>query len=291
VNAISIWLLAVTAGATALACAVYAAEPAVAASSALAERLQPGPSVGAHARESGFLDRAVTVEGREYKYEVYVPRVSVTTARLPVILALHGGGQYGTDGISQTAIGFAHAIRSHPERFPALVVFPQSPPDGTPGFQGLGGRIAFAALDKTMSEYSADETRVYLTGLSMGGNGAWYLAFHHPERFAAALIVCGFIGEFTGRQSGVLYPPIIPGKTSDPYRQIAERLAKLPIWIFHGDADPTVSVEVSRHMAAALKAVGADVRYTELPGVEHNAWNAAYERQDVIAWLLEQRKQ
>jgi len=284
---ISTLLLAVM---TAVAVSAGAAEPALPASSAAPERFQVGDSAGA-AQESGFLDRVVNVDAKEYRYEIYVPREHTSNRPLPVILALHGGGQYGTDGISQTALGFAHAIRSHPERFQAVVVFPQSPPDGTAGFQGLGGRIALAALDKTMSEYSADKSRVYLTGLSMGGNGAWYLAYHHPERFAAALIVCGFIGEFTGRQSGVLYPPIIPGKASDPYREIAEHLTKLPIWIFHGDADLNVSVEESRRMFAALKAVGADVRYTELPGVDHNAWNTAYGRQDVIAWLFQQKRE
>lgn len=245
----------------------------------------------AQAQESGFLNRSVIVDGTEYRYQVYVPREGASARGLPVILDLHGGGQYGRDGISQTAIGLGHAIRSNPERFPTLVVFPQSPPGGTPGFQGLGGRIALAALDKTIREYGADSSRVYLTGASMGGNGAWYLAFHNPGRFAAALIVCGFIGEFTGRQSGVLYPPLVPATVDDPYREIAGRLTQLPLWIFHGDADPTVNVEVSRRMAAALKAAGANVQYTEFPGVGHNAWNPAYGRADVIAWLLKQRRE
>jgi predicted peptidase len=208
-----------------------------------------------------------------------------------VILALHGGGQYGTDGASQTAVGLAHAIRLQPSRFQSIVVFPQIPPDGTIGFQGLGGRIALAALDKTISEFPMDKKRVYLTGLSAGGNGAWYLAYHHPERFAAALIVCGFVGEFTGRQSGLRYPPIVAGPVDDPHREIAERVSKVPIWLFHGDADPTVSVEVSRRMYAALKASGADMQYSELPGVGHNSWDPAYSRIDVIEWLLSQKRE
>lgn len=243
------------------------------------------------AQESGFLTRVVAVAGAEYRYQVYVPPGRSLSERLPVILALHGGGEYGRDGARQTTVGLGPAIRKHPERFPALVVFPQVPADGTPGFHGLGTRIALAALDKTIDEYAADKSRVYLAGLSMGGNGAWHLAFQDPDRFAAALVVCGFVGEFTGRQSGIRYPPIVPGAVSDPHREIARRLAGLPVWIFHGDADPVVSVEESRRMASALKAAGANVRYTELPGVGHDAWTPAYDRADVIAWLLEQRRE
>ncbi|MGM9488466.1 prolyl oligopeptidase family serine peptidase [Ideonella sp. YS5] len=248
----------------------------------------PGAS-GADVRESGFLNRTVAVAGAEYRYQVYVPAQEGLAGPLPVILALHGGGEYGRDGVAQTRVGLGPAIRSHPERFPALVVFPQVPPDGTPGFQGLGGRIALAALDKTLAEYAADKSRVYLTGLSMGGNGAWSLALQDPDRFAAALVVCGFVGEFTGRQSGIRYPAIV-SDAADPYREVARRLAGLPVWIFHGDADPVVSVEESRRMATALKATGADVRYTELAGVGHDAWTPAYERADAIAWLLEHRR-
>jgi predicted peptidase len=245
----------------------------------------------AHAQESGFLNRSVVVSGAEYRYQVYVPRERTAAEALPVILALHGGGQFGRDGISQTAIGLAHAVRRNPERFPAVVVFPQIPPDGTPGFQALGGRIAMAALDRTLNEFAADKSRIYLTGFSAGGNGAWNLASQSPDRFAAALVICGFVGEHIGTTSGLRYPPLVSSGPGDSHRDFAARIAKLPIWIFHGDADPTVNVEQSRQMAAALRSVGANVQYTELPGVLHNAWDPAYARADVIAWLFKQRRE
>jgi len=71
---------------------------------------------------------------------------------------------------------------------------------------------------------------------------------------------------------------------------MAKRVAHLPIWIFHGDADPSVSVEESRRMFAALKSLGANVQYTEFPGVKHEAWNPAYERADLFEWMLKQRR-
>ena len=124
----------------------------------------------------------------------------------------------------------------------------------------------------------------------MGGNGAWYLAYHHADRFAALIVVCGFVGEFTGTTSGVHYPPIVPASVPDQYADIAKHVSRLPIWIFHGDADQTVPVDVSRRMASALKAAGADVRYTELPGVPHNAWDSAYDRAELFTWLFMHRR-
>jgi len=247
-------------------------------------------AASAQAADTGFLNRSVSVDGVERRYQVYVPSGYQRSTPLPVILALHGGGEYGTNGISQTEGGLARAIRQHPDRFNALVVFPQSPPGGTPGFQGLGERIALTELDKVMSEFNADASRVYLTGKSMDGNGAWYLAYHHANRFAALLVVCGFVEEFTGTTSGTHYPPIVATSAADPFAAVAKNIRFLPIWIFHGDADRTVSVEQSRQMFSALKAIGANVQYTELPGVPHNAWDSAYDRADVFTWLFQQRR-
>ena len=253
--------------------------------------LSAGPGgASAQTSETGFLNRSVVIDGAEYRYQVYVPREYARTTAWPIILALHGGGSYGRDGLLQTDGGLAHAVRQHADRYPAIVVFPQSPPGGTPGFQALGEKIALAALDRSMTEFGADPSRVYLTGLSAGGNGAWYLAYHHADRFAALVVVCGFVGEFTGTTSGVRYPAIVPASVADPFAALAQRVSRLPIWIFHGDADPTVPVEVSRRMAAALRAIGANVQYTELPGVGHNAWDPAYDRADLASWLFKQQR-
>lgn len=240
--------------------------------------------------ETGFLNRSVVVNGSEYRYQVYVPREFDRTKLWPVIIALHGGGEYGNDGIRPTAGGIGNMIRRNPERFPMIAVFPQAHADGTPGWQRDGGRAALTALDRTIKEFNGDKARVYLTGLSAGGNGSWYLAYHYPERFAALVVVCGFINEFRGKTSNVLYPAITPPSTADPFAEVAKKVASIPIWIFHGDADPTVSVEQSRQMVAALKAVGANVQYNEFPGVEHNAWDPAYERADLIEWMLKQKR-
>lgn len=240
--------------------------------------------------ETGFLNRVVTVDGVDFRSQVYVPASFQRSTSWPVILALHGGGEYGDDGLKQTDGGIARAIRQHHERFPAIVVIPQSKADGTPGWQRAGGRAAMAALERAVAEFNGDRRRLYLTGHSAGGNGAWYLGSQNPERFAALVVVCGWISERKGTTSGVAYSALAPVGTADPLAWVAGRVSKVPVWIFHGDADRVVPVDESRKMTAALKTLGADVQYTEFSGVDHNAWDPAYAREDLWIWLLRQRR-
>jgi predicted peptidase len=139
--------------------------------------------VFAQSRETGFLNRAVEIRGTTSRYQVYVPQTYDPARRWPVILVLHGAGERGSDGLVQTEVGLGSAIRRFVDRYPAIVVFPQTPTGER--WTGVAGDVAMAALDRTIGEFSIDERRVYLTGLSMGGNGSWYLAWRHPERWAA----------------------------------------------------------------------------------------------------------
>ena len=241
--------------------------------------------------QTGFLNRSVTVNGSEYRYVVYVPREFTRTKMWPVIIQLHGGGAYGNDGLKHTEGGLARAIRINPERFRVIVIFPQAHADGTPGWQREGGQAALTALDGIIKEFNGDPNRIILTGYSAGGNGTWSIASRYPERFAAIVPICGFVAAFKGTTSGIDYPSLAPADSGDVFTYLARRVSNLPIWIFHGDADQTVNVEVSRKMNAALKSVGANVQYTEFPGVDHNgATNTAYARADLIEWMLRQHR-
>lgn len=228
--------------------------------------------------------------GVEYRYAVYVPRDWSPKRGWPVILALHGGGTYGTDGLTQTEGALGRAVKLYPERYPAVVIFPHGHADGL-GWQGPNGEAALEEMSEALSEFHGDPARAYLTGFSAGGNGVWWLAYHHPGRFAAAVIVAGWVTPFTGRQSKIAYPSIAPAGDGDPYAAVVKGVGALPVWLVHGDADKTVSVEESRHMFAALKAAGNDVHLTELPGLDHNdTWNPAYQNADIAAWLFAQRR-
>ncbi len=241
--------------------------------------------------ETGFLNRSLVLNKLEYRYQVYVPREFSKAQKWPVIVALHGGGEYGNDGLKQTQVGLATAVRLHPERFPAIIVFPQAKPDGTPGWQLDGGKAAMQALDNAVKEFNGDRSRLYLTGYSAGGNGTWFLGSRYADRFAALVVVCGFVSDFKSPSNGIMYPAIIPSVSrGEIYPSLAAKVARIPIWILHGNKDDIVLPEDSRQMEAALKKVGADVRYTEIPGANHNAWDPSYGRADVIEWMLKQRK-
>ena len=232
----------------------------------------------AHARATGFLDRSVTVDGQAHRYQVYVPRGA--PRHLPVILFLHGSGERGEDGLAQTDVGLGHAIRLHPQRFPAVVVFPQAPANGN---WREGRPLALAARARTERECATDRDRVYLAGISMGGNGAWQLAYQDPRRFAAIVAVCEFVAPLHD------YPGVVPG-AADPAGEVARQVAGVPAWIVHGGADPVVPVEASRRMAAALTAAGSPVHYVELPGVGHDAWDVAFGDAAMVEWLFAQRR-
>ena len=235
--------------------------------------------------ETGFLDRTVSVAGQTYRYQVYVPANYATQARWPVILFLHGAGERGADGLIQTNVGLAPAIRQNPARFPAIAIFPQVPSDSQ--WVGAPADAALAALAQTMKEFHTDPARVYLTGLSMGGHGTWYLAYRHPELFAAIVPLCGWVVDMDRFRGSV---PVVPAESGAALPALVRRLGKLPIWIFHGEVDGAVPVTGSREPAAALKGAGADVRYTEYLGMNHNVWDATYASDEFTRWLFAQHR-
>ncbi|HUR81920.1 MAG TPA: prolyl oligopeptidase family serine peptidase [Thermoanaerobaculia bacterium] len=216
-----------------------------------------------------FIKRTVQVQGFDTTYRVFEPRDAKPP--LPAILFLHGAGESGSDGLAQTTVGLGPALKRTP--IDALVVFPQA--SRGYGWRGFNLAAAIAALDDVEEHYDVDRDRVSVTGISMGGYGTWLAALQQPARFACAVPVCGGLD----RHATTLTPT-----------QAAQRIAHIPQWVFHGDADNVIPVEESRTMVSALRAAGADVRYTEYAGVRHNSWDRAYAEPELMPWLLGQRR-
>ena len=216
---------------------------------------------------TGFLNKTIKMGDHTYKYVLYIPADYTPKVKLPVILFLHGSGERGADGLKQSEVGIGRAIRLHPERYPALAVIPQCVEDKF--WSAEMADFALKALDDTVKQYKGDASRLYLTGLSMGGFGSWDIASAHPDKFAAAVICCG---------------------GGDPAK-VASKVKNLPIWVFHGEKDGAVNVEQSRKMVQAITdAGGSTIKYTEYPGVDHNCWDNAYGDKEMTDWLFVQKK-
>ena len=213
---------------------------------------------------TGLSTKSMTVGDQELKYGVYVPSDYDAKKKWPLIIFLHGMGERGDDGVLQTQVGIGPAIQKNPERFPCVVVMPQCPKSSV--WNDRHDIIAEASA-RSLADYNIDESRIVLTGLSMGGYGTWSYGAAHVKMFAALLPVCG------------------GGMPED-----APTLAKVPIRVYHGGADGVVKPELSRAMADAIKKAGGDIAYTEYPGVGHNSWDLTYGDPKVIEWMLAQKK-
>lgn len=241
-----------------------------------------GAGAVAHPR-TGLLFRDVTVGGKTYRYEVFVPPPWTPKRKWPVILFLHGAGHRGEYAPNETESLLGKRFTGYQQQSAAIVVFPRCRTDAwwsDPEMEAM----TLAALDQATKEWKGDEQRVYLTGLSMGGYGTWFLAAKYPKKFAAIVPVCGGIRTPTT----IAIPPV--STAADPFTDVAKKIGKTPVWVFHGAADDTISVTESQMMVVALRIAGGDVRYTEYPGVGHNSWDRAYAEPDFFPWLLGHRK-
>ena len=233
-------------------------------------------------QETGFLNRTLDLHGIPYRFQVYLPEDYRRDdhRKWPIILFLHGRGERGAEGMWQTQIGLPSAVRDHPERWPFIIVMPQCPqmhywtePDMM--------TMAMTALQQETIEFDADTSRTYLTGLSLGGYGAWELARTYPKRWAAIAIAAG--GIFWS------YAPERWHEAATLPAEYARALGRTPIWTFHGSDDPVVPIREDELMFAALKASGGHIRYWVYQGLKHDCWFRAFNEPDLPRWLLSHR--
>ncbi len=233
-------------------------------------------------QETGFLNRRIEMDGVTYRFQVYLPEDwrRDDGRQWPIILFLHGRGERGSEGMWQTQIGLPAEVRDHPERWPFVIVMPQCPlPDHWTDPRML--EMAMAALDQESEEFRGDPERTYLTGLSMGGYGAWELARLHPHRWAAIAIAA----------SGIFwsYEPDRWQEAATLPAEYARAVGRTPVWLFHGGDDPVVSPRQSELMFDAFKAAGGHIRLWVYQGLQHDCWTRAYNEPELPRWLLSHR--
>jgi predicted peptidase len=216
--------------------------------------------------------------GRSLPYRLLQPRAKRGEAR-PMLLFLHGAGERGSDNEKQLVWGSEFLLAAAREHGCVCVV-PQCPEGKKwaeldwskprhrqPVRASETMRLVIALVESLCGELKIDRSRLYVIGLSMGGYGTWDLVTRFPKKFAAAVPVCGG-GDATK----------------------AKRLAKLPLWAFHGALDTGVPVRNSRAMIDAIRRAGGLPGYTEYPGTGHNAWSPALADAKLFEWLFSQRR-
>ena len=204
-------------------------------------------------------ERVTVVETLEYflYYPPDYPQQAGET--FPLLLFLHGGGESGASLDMVRKNGLPKLVSEGAE-FPFLILAPQNPHKK----QWWNVRAVKALLDKVVSENRVDPARIYLTGLSRGGNACWELATQFPDTFAAMAVVCGMA-------------PV-------PYAHWIDK--GLSIWVFHGTEDPVIPFSESREMVEKLRKMGYDVKLTAYEGVGHNSWERAYKEEGLYDWFL-----
>lgn len=221
---------------------------------------------------SSSVTGSVSNGDRSIPYRLFEPTLA-PGQKAPLVVFLHGMGDRGTDNVKQ-ATGWIDNLVSNTESGPyaSYVLAPQI--DTDMWFQSWNDKptdatsLTLKAIHDVIARQNIDTSRVYVTGLSMGGMGTWDILTREPELFAAAVPMSG------------------GGNTTT-----AAAIKDIPVWAFHGDADTVVPVSATQDMIAALMDAGGNPRYTEVKGGGHVIWDDIYADLDntLYPWLFAQR--
>ena len=234
--------------------------------------------------ESGMF----TAKGDTLRYRILFPEGFDPAKKYPLVVVLHGAGERGNDNQAQLRNGSALFLKPDVrEQFPAIVVFPQCPTNDfwanvifkqdTSGYKFTfqtdekptrAMHALMAMVDEFLDKPFVNKRQVYVGGLSMGGMGTFEIIGREPNVFAAAFAICG-------------------GDNTLNAKKYAKRV---PLWIFHGAKDRTVSADHSIVMVDAIKQAGGNPKFTLYPNDDHNSWDDAFNEPQLLPWLFSHSK-
>jgi len=202
---------------------------------------------------------------RNYHYISYTPKEynGDTLKKWPLIIYLHGGSSRGTDTIKLYCCGIPDQIWKKRE-FPFIIVAPQCPINQRWSTDNWFENF----YDEITTKYRIDTNKVYLTGVSLGGSGTWYLSIKFPDKFAAIAPMSGFT------------------RHMDYIIKNTDKLIDIPIWAFHGKIDKVVEFEDTEWMINRLKEKNKDLKFTVEPDVGHWIDWLVYPNQELYDWFL-----
>lgn len=213
--------------------------------------------------------RSSDARGRELLMPYRLMRPGRSGGQYPLVVFLHGSGERGSDNLSQLKFLPEQMATSRSRKsYPCFLLAPQCGENLAWALEEEQVAV-IALIEQTLNDEPAiDRNRVYLTGLSIGGSGAWRLGARRPDLFAAVVPVCG---------------------AGDPGQ--AKALVSVPIWAVHGSADSVIPVRLTQEMITSIQSCGGQPRYTELQGVDHNSWSFAYEESSgILDWMFQQSR-
>jgi len=218
-------------------------------------------------------------QNEQLPFRLLYPANYDASKKYPLILFLHGAGARGTDNVGQLdEVPSCLLQAAASERYACFVLAPQCPKDdawvwfpqfprcSTAEAQSRASRLSLEVIDSLTKRLNIDKARIYVTGLSLGGEGTFDIITRRSHFFAAAVPVCGI---------------------ADTNK--AALMKQTPLWIFHGEKDDINSVTYSRDAVKVLGSKGGNLRYTEYPGVKHDCWSKAYQEPGLLEWMFKQR--
>jgi predicted peptidase len=249
-------------------------------------------SCNGFAQDTSLFEKRIFVsdKGDSLPYRILFPENYNKGQSYPMILFLHGAGERGVDNEKQLTHGADLFLEPYNrENFPAIVLFPQCPedkywidisiraklggkadPDFEESINSPSEELATVndLVEQILARESVDKKKLYVMGLSMGGFGTFETLARWPDKYSGAVAICG-------------------GGNISLTKNYADETG---IWITHGAKDDVVPVILSQRVYHALKGHGADVRYTEFPEANHNAWGPTFAMPELLPWLFSNSK-
>ena len=184
----------------------------------------------------------------------------------PLIIFLHGYGDRGSNIFALANASPFMYIRDQ-GTLPFIIVAPLL---GVNSNNTFPNEYMDGVLAEAETNYRIDTSRIYVTGLSMGGEATWRFAVHQPNTFAAIAPLSAYLDQ--------------------PELGMLKNIVNLPVWAIHGTEDTLVPLEFGQEPVDTLKALGGNVRFTALTGHDHDVWTDTYSDLGFYDWLLDQRK-
>jgi len=196
----------------------------------------------------------------------------------PLMVFLHGAGERG-DNLYLLPKASPFMMIREKAPLPYIVLAPQL--NSSPDYASFPEAYLDGVMDEVLKDYRVDDKKIYLVGLSMGGEAAYRYALHRPETFAAVSVLAGFDPQYLpqARQIGFA-----------PFALPMERIQAVPLWVIHGADDQTVPLLAAQSTVDALKKAGVNVRFTVLEGHDHDVWTDTFTNPEFFDWFLQYKK-